>query len=252
MELIGKEIIVTGANIGIGYEAALALGKMGANITMVCRNAERGESARRQLAEATQNDGHTLVVGDLSVQSGIRKIAADILARETGIDVLLNNAGGSFLNRRQTADGLEMTFALNHIGYFLLTHLLLDRIKATPNARIVNVASGAHRYGSINFDDLQLKRGYRTMKAYGSSKLANILFTRELARRLAVEGSEVTANCLHPGVVKTNIGKRDNGFIGRIAASIFLRNGDFSGRGSQDFDLPRLFTRSRCCKRQIF
>ena len=192
---------------------------------MVCRSQERGEASRQKLIAESGNSAIDLIVGDLSSQADIRQIAETYRQRHARLDVLVNNAGGSFLSRRESVDGLELTFALNHINYFLLTNLLLDLIKATPDSRIVNVASGAHRMGTINFDDLQFTSGYRVMKAYGASKLANILFTNELARRLQAEGSHVTVNSLHPGVVKTNIGKRDNGLIGRIASTLFLSSG---------------------------
>lgn len=229
----GKEIIVTGANSGIGYETAKSLAAQGSGITMVCRSRERGEESRQKLIAESGNPNIDLIIGDLSSMADIRQIAETYRHKHDRLDVLVNNAGGSFLSRRESVDGLELTFALNHINYFLLTHLLLDLIKATPDSRIVNVASGAHRMGTINFDDLQFTGRYRVMQAYGASKLANILFTNELARRLEAEGSHVTVNSLHPGVVKTNIGKRDNGLIGRIAATLFLSSGITPAEGAK-------------------
>lgn len=199
-----KVCMVTGANAGIGRYTALALAQMGATVVMVCRSQQRGDSARAAITAQSGNPNVALLVADLSSQQAIRELASTFKQQYDRLDVLVNNAGGTFVQRLETVDGLEMNFALNHLGYFLLTHLLMDTLKASAPARIVNVASSAHQEGTINFDDLQAQAGYSRSAAYSQSKLANILFTYELARQL--EGSGITANCVHPGVVDTNFG----------------------------------------------
>jgi NAD(P)-dependent dehydrogenase (short-subunit alcohol dehydrogenase family) len=199
----GKTVVITGANAGIGKVAARELARMGATVVMVCRNAARGQVALQEIRRDSGSDRIELLLADLASQADIRRVSAEFRARHARLDVLLNNAGLYCPTRTLTADGIETTFAVNHLGYFLLTHLLLDVLKASPSARIVNVASGAHKRGRIEFDNLQGERRYSGVMAYSNSKLANILFTRELARRL--QGTRVTANCLHPGVVATNI-----------------------------------------------
>jgi len=197
-------IMITGANAGIGKIAALELARQGATIVMVCRSRERGEAAQREIKQASGNNQVDLLIADLSVQADIHQLASEFKQKYERLDVLVNNAGAIFDQRQETADGLELTFALNHMGYFLLTNLLLDVLKASAPARIINVSSDAHRRGSINFDDLQHEKSYSGFPVYSESKLANVLFTYELARRL--EGSGVTANALHPGFVNTNFG----------------------------------------------
>jgi NAD(P)-dependent dehydrogenase (short-subunit alcohol dehydrogenase family) len=199
-----KLIMITGANAGIGKIAALELARQGATIVMVCRSLERGKAAQQEIKQASGNDRVDLLIADLSVQADIHQLASAFKQKYERLDVLINNAGAIFDQRQETADGLERTFALNHMGYFLLTDLLLDVLKASAPARIVNVSSNAHRRGSINFDDLQRKKNYGAFPAYSDSKLANVLFTYELARRL--EGSGVSTNALHPGFVNTNFG----------------------------------------------
>lgn len=201
-----KVCLVTGANSGIGYETALALAEQGATVVMVCRNRARGEAARDQIVAQTGNQTVDLLIADLSSQQSIRTVAAEFQRNYDALHVLVNNAGAAFRSRRESVDGLEMTFALNHMGYFLLTDLLLDLLKASAPARIVNVASAAHLNAELDFDNLQLTEGYSLFKAYANSKLANIYFTYELDRRLNdVERSGVTVNALHPGVVGTSI-----------------------------------------------
>ncbi|MBN2472493.1 MAG: SDR family oxidoreductase [Anaerolineae bacterium] len=206
--MAGKVCLVTGANAGIGRHTALALARKGATVVMVCRSQQRGEAARSQIAAqlaAAQDSGAVaLLVADMGSQRAIRQLAETFRARYDRLDVLVNNAGATYVNRIETEDGLEANFAVNHLGYFLLTNLLLDLVIESAPARIVNVASSAHWEGTINFDDLQSTQGYDRAAAYAQSKLANILFTYELARRL--EGSGVTANCVHPGVVDSNFG----------------------------------------------
>jgi len=199
----GKVCIVTGANSGIGKVTALELARMGAHVVMVCRDRARGEAALAEIKQATGNDQLELMLCDLSSQADIRRFADEFKATHTRLDVLVNNAGVYLRKRQTTVDKLEATFAINHLGYFLLTNLLLDLLKQSAPSRIVNVSSGAHASGHINFDDLQGEKSYSGVKAYCNSKLANILFTRELARQLA--GTQVTANCLHPGAVATGI-----------------------------------------------
>jgi len=218
----GRVCLVTGGTRGIGKETALGLARLGAEVHLVARNRARGEAV---LAEAQRAGGgrHSLFVADLASQASTRALAGEVKARLPRLHVLVNNAGGIFTERTLSPDGIEMTLALNHVGYFLLTALLLDRIRESAPARIVNVSSSAHAGARMDFDDLQGQRDYAGWKAYGQSKLANVLFTRELARRLA--GSGVTANCLHPGVVATGFGKNNSGPFAwgvRIAAPFML------------------------------
>ena len=213
-QMTGKTVLVTGANSGVGKITARELAKKGATVVMVARSQERGEKALNEVKKASQNDNVHLMLADLSSQKSVRELAAEFLANYDQLDVLVNNAGAMFTNRHESVDGYEMTFALNHMGYFLLTNLLLDLIKSSAPARIVNVSSMAHSAGAVNFEDLQREREYSTMQVYGESKMMNILFTNELARRL--EGTGVTANSLHPGFVRTNFGRRNNGIIGRL------------------------------------
>jgi NAD(P)-dependent dehydrogenase (short-subunit alcohol dehydrogenase family) len=181
----------------------------------VCRNEARGIQARDAIREATGNPEVELVLGDLSAQSGVRSAAAQLLERCERIDVLLNNAGAYFAERTLTEDGLERTFALNHMGYFLLVSLLRERLVASAPARIVNVASAAHRGGWIDFDDLQWEnKRYKGLKAYCDSKMLNILFTQELSRRL--EGTGVTANCLHPGAIRSGFAVHESSWFGGL------------------------------------
>lgn len=203
----GKTVVVTGATAGIGRVACERLAAMGASLALVARDRRRAEALAAELARAGA-PSLSVYVADLSRLSEVRRVAVE-LASLPRIDVLLNNAGAIFNRREQTADGFERTFALNHLAYFTLTDFLRDRLKASAPARVVNVASEAHRGASLAFDDLQTMRGYSGWLAYKRSKLCNILFTRALARRLA--GSGVTANALHPGFVATNFGNNNSG-----------------------------------------
>lgn len=201
-----KICIVTGANSGIGKATALGLARVGATVGMVCRSAIRGQRAMAEIMSISQNDDIHLFVGDLGYLEDVRHIARTILSRFKQLDVLINNAGVFLASRHTTRDGYEATFAINHLGYFLLTLLLLDRLKATPDSRIINVSSASHLRGEINFSDLHYEsRLYNGLGAYRQSKLANLLFTYELARRL--EGTGVTANAMNPGFVYTNMGR---------------------------------------------
>lgn len=203
----GKTCVITGANTGIGKAAAAALAALGATIVMVCRDKARGERSLadiRASAAASGNDGSAeLRIADLSVQSEVRRIAAEILAAHTRIDVLVNNAGVALKQRELTVDGIERTFAVNYLAYFMLANLLLPGLRAAGGARIINVASEAHRGPALDFDNLQGERRYRNLRMYGASKLEDVMFTYALARRLA--GTGITVNTLHPGVVATEI-----------------------------------------------
>jgi NAD(P)-dependent dehydrogenase (short-subunit alcohol dehydrogenase family) len=199
----GKICLVTGANAGIGKATALGLAQLGATVVMVCRNSQKGEVAREEIQAGSGNSHVDLLIADLSSQQSIRQLAREFQQTYTQLHVLVNNAGGSFAQGQVSPDGIEMTLAVNHLASFLLTNLLLDTIKASAPARIVNVSSEMQFRGFINFDDLEGKRKYSIAGAYAQSKLANVLFTYALARRL--EGTGVTVNCLHPGVVVTKI-----------------------------------------------
>ncbi len=207
----GKVVLITGATNGIGLETAKALAKMGTRVVMVGRSpAKMDKAAEAVRAEAAGARVDTRIA-DLSLMAEVRKLAAEVEAAYDRLDVLINNAGAFFNSYQTTSEGLEMTFALNHLNYFLLTNLLLDLLKDSAPARIINTSSGAHRIGRLNFDNLQGEKGYGGFRAYGQSKLENVLFTYELARRL--EGSGVTANALHPGFVRTGFGHSNGGIV---------------------------------------
>jgi NAD(P)-dependent dehydrogenase (short-subunit alcohol dehydrogenase family) len=207
-------VVLTGATSGIGRAAAVALARQGVRLVLVARDAERAANTVAHIAETTGNRDVDVVLGDLAVQRDVRAVAAELRARAPRIDVLLNNAGVVNLRYTTTVDGIETTFAVNHLAYFMLTLLLRESLQAAGEARIVNVASDAHRWGRLDFDDLGNARKYRAMRVYGQSKLCNILFTYELARRLAE--TSITANCLHPGAVATRLGQNN----GRIATAL--------------------------------
>lgn len=211
--LLDKVCLITGANSGLGKVTARELAKMGATVAMVARSQARGEAALAEVQQASGSNKVHLMLADLSSLASTRQLAEEFKAQYGRLDVLVNNAGAIFKDRQVSVDGYEMTFALNHLSYFLLTNLLLDLLKASAPARIVNVSSGAHMGGRINFDDLMLEKKYRSFAAYSQSKLANVLFTYELARHL--EGSGVTANALHPGGVATGFGS-GTGFMGWV------------------------------------
>jgi NAD(P)-dependent dehydrogenase (short-subunit alcohol dehydrogenase family) len=213
-DILGKVVLITGANQGIGKASAIALGAMGAKLVLVCRNKDKAQAAIADIERCGAKDVE-LLIGDMGSQADIRRVAGEFKAKHDRLDVLLNNAGVLVTSRRTTVDGIEETFATNHLGYFLLTNLLLDVLKKSAPARIVNVSSEAHRRAKMNWSDLEFKNGgYRTFTAYGQSKLCNILFTRELARRL--EGTGVTANCLHPGVIASGFGQTYGGVMGFV------------------------------------
>jgi NAD(P)-dependent dehydrogenase (short-subunit alcohol dehydrogenase family) len=215
----GKTVLVTGATNGIGLVTARELSRLGAEVTIVSRKADKCAAVSEAISTETKNPVE-FIAADLSTLAGIRQAAAGFKQRHTRLHVLVNNAGGFFNKRLVTPDGLEMTFALNHLNYFLLTNLLLDVLKASAPARVVNVASGMHMGARLDFDNLQGEKRYAGFRAYGQSKLANILFTYELAHRL--EKSGVTVNALHPGYVDTGL-SLNNGFFFRVFAKLSAR-----------------------------
>lgn len=198
-----KTAIVTGASDGLGLEVAVALGRAGMRVLMVGRNAAKTAAALDQVRQRSGSKALEMLLCDFASQAAIRRLAAEIVSRAPRLDLLINNAGTVNAKRRLTEDGIEHTFAVNHLGYYLLTRLLRDRMVASAPARIVVVASSAHYYGGLDFDDLGFEHGYQILKAYKRSKLCNVLFTRELAKRL--RGTGVSVNALHPGDVATNI-----------------------------------------------
>ena len=207
-----KICLITGANAGIGKTTALGLAKLGARIVMVSRDKERGERALKEIVSESGNENIDLLTADLASFKSIRKLAEEIRSRYDKLDVLINNAGTFVSELKYTEDKIEMQWGVNHLAPFLLTHLLMDTLKKAASARIVNVSSRVHFRGAINFDDLNLTSRYDGLKAYSQSKLANVLFTYELAERLQDTG--VTANCLHPGGVRTH-------FVDKNASGIY-------------------------------
>ena len=208
----GKVVLITGATAGIGLVTARELARQGATVVGVARNAQKAAQVAEQIRADTGANVHFLLA-DLSSLAQVRRLADEFKRRYSRLDVLVNNAGAVNMARQETVDGYELTFALNHLSYFLLTSLLLDLLKASAPSRIVNVSSNAAQGGRINFDDIEGRRGYSGFGAYSQSKLANILFTFELARRL--QGTGVTVNALHPGFVATNFGHNNGGFMTR-------------------------------------
>src|SRR6267378_1961716 len=209
--MTGKTCLITGGNSGIGKATALGLARMGANVVMVSRSKEKGEAALAEIIAESGNRNVELMLADMSSQDSIRRLASDFKAGHGKLHLLVNNAGVYLTRRTTTVDGLESTFAINHLGPFLLTSLLLDILKASAPSRIVNVTSDAHNGAKINFEDLQGEKRFSGWQAYGQSKLAMILFTHELAKKL--EGTGVTANSAHPGVVRTNFAKNNGGLV---------------------------------------
>jgi len=214
-----KTVLITGATAGIGLAAARELARKGARLVIVSRSAEKCAATVAQIKRATGNQNVEFIAADLSTRAGVQQAAFEFKKNYARLDVLINNAGGLFFTREITVDGYEKTFALNHLNYFLLTNLLLDILKASASARIVNVASNAHFGAQIDFEDLMGAKNYWGMRAYGQSKLANILFTYELARKL--KGSQVTANVLHPGFVGSDFAA-NNGLLFRLGMT-FLK-----------------------------
>ena len=215
--LAGRTVLITGATSGIGKATAAGLAAMGASVAITGRDPRRTEAAACEVRSAGGGRVDAFVA-DLSAQVEVHRLADEVLQRLPRLDVLINNVGGYWNTRHVTADGLERTFALNHLAPFLLTNLLLDRLTESSPARVITVSSHAHTTGQIHFDDLQGERTYSGARAYNQSKLANVLFTYELARRL--EGTSVTANALHPGVVRTSFGAEDPGYAQRLAVPL--------------------------------
>jgi retinol dehydrogenase-12 len=209
----GKHVAITGPTAGIGRTASLELARQGARLTLLCRSPQKAAELRDEIVAA---GGLTpsVVIMDMADLGSVRRAGEQLAAESGPLHVLLNNAGVINTSRKETIDGFEQTLAVNHFAPFLLTGLLLPRLQSTPGARIVNVASGAHAFvKSMGFDDMQATESYKTFREYGRSKLANILFTRRLARLL--QGRDVTVNCLHPGAVATSLGTQNSGIISR-------------------------------------
>ena len=218
MTMQGKICLITGGTNGIGKSTAQGLARLGATVVIVGRDVQKTAQVTEEIRSATGNENVDSLLADLSSQQAVRRLASDFKRKYSQLHVLLNNAGGTFTTRQLSVDGIEMTFALNHLAYFLLTNLLLDTLKASAPARIINVSSNAHSGGKIDFDNLQGERSYSSFGPYGNSKLANILFTIELARRL--EGTGVTGNALHPGFTSTGFGKNNPGFLMKIMGAV--------------------------------
>lgn len=228
-----KNILITGATSGIGRSAAISLSKMGANIIFIARNEEKAENLSREIKKISDKDS-TFIIADLSSQKEIIKASEDYRRMDISLDILLNNAGLFNLKRRETIDGFEETFAVNHLAYFTLTNLLLDKIKASSSSRIINVSSGAHNaVKRMNFDDIQSINSYKPFKVYGYSKLANILFTKKLSDIL--KNNNVTVNCLHPGVVATGFASQNESRVQKLIfglAKPFMRTSDGGAKTS--------------------
>jgi NAD(P)-dependent dehydrogenase (short-subunit alcohol dehydrogenase family) len=222
----GRNIIITGGSSGIGYATAMQLAKMGANIFLICRNKERAQKAVEEICAATRNRNIHFLLADLSAQRAIRQLNQDIRNRLERIDVLINNAGAVFPRFQKSEDGIEMTIATNHFAYFLLTHLLIDLIEKSDYARIVNVSSNAHHTATLDLASFTQERDYFIFKAYAQSKLANILFTAEFARRW--NHSHISVNCLHPGLVKTDIGNKHTNWYSAFFWTLYSRIGGVS------------------------
>ncbi|MGF1533487.1 MAG: SDR family oxidoreductase [Bernardetiaceae bacterium] len=206
-----KFALITGANAGIGKETALGLAKAGFRVGMICRDAERAEAARQDILVQVPAADLSLWIADLASLTSVRGLVIKLKDQEQKVDVLLNNAGIFTTDYQTTEDGFERQFGVNHLGHFLLTHLLLDMLREAPQGRIINVSSTAHQFGKIDFDDLHHRDDYSGIRAYGQSKVANVLFTYSLHKRL--KNSTITANCLHPGAVGTDFGVQNSGFF---------------------------------------
>lgn len=225
--LEGKTCLVTGATNGVGLETAVGLAKLGGTVVMTARNEAKGKASLSDVISRSGSESVDLMMVDFASMASIRKFADEFKAKYERLEVLVNNAGAVNMSRSETEDGFETTFGVNHLGYFLLTSLLLDVVKASAPARIVNVSSRAHSRAEMDFDDLNAEKSFSGFTVYGRSKLANVLFTYELARRL--EGTGVTANCLHPGVVRSGFGQNaNNGRLGMIFKAFYTLAVPFS------------------------
>lgn len=230
--LKNKIAMVTGATDGIGYETVLALANYGAHTIVVGRNKEKSQRTVEMIEEKTGNKNVEYMLADLSSQEDIHKLANEFNNKHDRLDILVNNAGAFFAKRIETVDGIEMTFALNHLSYYLLTGLLLDKLKASENARIVNVSSNAHTKAKIDMSDIKLNGKYSGLNAYGVTKLYNIVFTFYLAEK--IKETNITVNSAHPGVVATKIGTNNKGLVGIIAGIIFKLFGIKPELGAQN------------------
>ena len=216
--LQGKVCLITGATNGIGEEAAKQIALMGAEIVFIARSPAKAEELKQSLKSLTGRESIS-IIADLSSQEDVKRAASEFLSMNKPLNILLNNAGIMNTSRKETVDGLEEVFSVNHLAYYSFTLMLMNKLIESGPSRVVNVASGAHMFvKDMNFDDLQSEKEYKTMQVYGRSKLANILFTRELAERL--EGKGVTVNCLHPGFVNTGIGSNNSPTLGRILMAL--------------------------------
>ena len=227
----GKLCMVTGATSGIGFYTALEIARMGGSVIIIGRNQPKCMTAVKMIQENTGNPSVEYLLADLSSQTQIRTAARFFYQKYNHLDILVNNAGGFFLHRRLSEDGIEMTLALNHLAYFLLTNLLIDALKSSPSARVINVSSSTHNNKHLNFNDLQLTRLYNPVQAYGRSKLANLLFSYELARQLA--DTRVTSNALTPGWVATDIYKKVNPWLTPLINPVIQRIGQTPLEGAQ-------------------
>ncbi len=227
----GKICVVTGATLGIGAETARQLAQRGATVIVIGRSAAKSAMTVARMRQQTGNAAVEYMLADLSAQQDVRRLAQEFKRKYRRLDVLINNAGIVQMARRESVDGIEMTLAVNHLAPFLLTNLLLDVLTASAPARIVNVSSALHAQGEIDFDDLQMKRGYNGLSAYSNSKLTNVLFTYELARRLA--GTQITVNALHPGGVRTNLIARNGGVFKWIVQPLFNLQAISAEQGAQ-------------------
>ena len=227
----GQTVFMTGFTAGLGRAAAVDLVSRGAHVVGLCRNGEKGDAVAREIRSVTSEGVIEIMVGDLGNQADIRRVAGEFLSTGHPLHVLWNNAGLINLDRQTTGDGLEMTLAVNHLGHFLLTNLLLERLREAPAARVVTTASDGYRFGGyLDFDDLQSESEYRAFRVYGRSKLANILFTQELARREEENG--ITANCFHPGFVASDLSK-NNGWWARILMTALTPFARSPGKGAE-------------------
>ena len=231
-QMKGRTVVVTGGNNGIGLETAVGLTRLGAHVAITARSQAKGEAALADIKNRSESDDVELLLADFASLASTRRFAEKFKTNHDRLDVLVNNAGGINTSRSETLDGFETTFGVNHLGYFLVTNLLLDLLKASAPARVVSVSSGAHlRAKGMDFDDLNAEQSYSGMGVYGRSKLANVLFTYELARRL--EGSGVTTNCLHPGVVRSGFGQNNGGLIALVFKSAYTLMTPFTKSNAQ-------------------
>ncbi len=231
MDIKDKTVLITGASDGIGKETALRIAELGTRLILVGRNENKTMGVVNEIMAATQNERINYFIADLSELEQVKKLAEQIKEKYSRLDILFNNAGANFRSWQLTSDNIERTFALNHLSYFLLTYLLMDLIQESDSARIINTSSSGHWTGVIHFDNLNLENDYSFMKAYRQSKLGNVMFTYELARRMEETG--VTVNALHPGWVKTNIGIPEWGFIGKLLKPFIFRKAITVEEGSK-------------------